>query len=280
MTNRFTPKAQQALESAKEQSKSMGHTYIGTEHLLLGIICTDCAGAKVLDQKGVLYSQIYDYVAVNSGIGNSESYLSILSPMCKKVIEASLAFAKRLGGDFVGTEHILYGICEQSECVAHKALSSLGASVQGIKAEIISLCESIRAINSTSKTDIVGAPTLSLYGKSLNSVAVLGGLDPLIGRKNELSLLIQTLCRRSKNNPCLIGEAGVGKTAIVEGLAQLIVDGCVPLELKNKIIVSLDMSAVLAGTKYRGEFEERMRAILNEVKANSSIILFIDEIPF
>lgn len=278
MTNRFTPKAQEALEFAKEQSKNLGHTYIGTEHLLLGITCTEGVGAKILDQKGALYTKIYDQMAIKSGIGTEESYFCALSPRCKKVIEASLSYAKKSGSDFVGTEHLLYSICDESECAGYKIICSLGISPQGVKTDISAICEAIKNANGASRSDIVGAPMLSIYGKSLNSLAFLGAFDPLIGRKKEISLLIQTLCRRNKNNPCLIGDPGVGKTAIVEGLAQMISSGNVPSELKNKIIVSLDMSAVLAGTKYRGEFEERMRAILNEAKSNPNIILFIDEI--
>lgn len=278
MTNRFTPKAKEALESAKEHARGLGHTYVGTEHLLLGIMCTEGVASRLLDDKNVLFTQIYDQVVKISGLGSADALFSALSPRCKRAIEGSALCAKRLGSDFVGTEHLLYAICDERDSAGCRILSALGVSAQALKGEISSLCELIADVDGRSSTDIIGAPTLSLYGKSLSSVAMLGGFDPLIGRKKELLGLIQVLCRRSKNNPCLIGEPGVGKTAIVEGLAQMILNGEAPRELSGKIIVSLDLSSVLAGTKYRGEFEERMRAILSEVNANPSIILFIDEI--
>lgn len=278
MTNRFTPKAKEALERAREQAKGMGHTYIGTEHLLLGIMCTDGVGSKILDDKGALYTEIYDHVVEISGFGAPNVFDFSLTPRCKRVIEGSASCAKRTQSEFIGTEHLLYSIANESDCVGARVLSSLGISTQGVKNEIHSLGQTILDACDNGDGEISSAPTLSLYGKSLNASAFIGKIDPLIGRDDDISQLVQILCRRTKNNPCLIGEPGVGKTAIVEGLAQKIVDGNVPSELKDKIIVSLDLTSVIAGTKYRGEFEERMRAILNEVRANPAIILFIDEI--
>ena len=278
MTNRFTPKAKEALERAKEHASKMGHTYVGTEHLLLGIMCTDSVASSILDDKGALFSKMYDQIIESSGSGSADTVFSAISPRCKCVIERSATCAKRLGGDFIGTEHLLYAICDESDSAAYKILTSIGISPHGLKTEICALCELVSGTSGHSSTEIIGAPTLSLYGKSLNSVAMIGSLDPLIGRKKEIDALVQTLCRRTKNNPCLIGEPGVGKTAIIEGLAQMILNDEVPNELRSHIIVSLDLSSVLAGTKYRGEFEERMRTILNEVRANPNIILFIDEI--
>ncbi|MBO5374760.1 MAG: ATP-dependent Clp protease ATP-binding subunit, partial [Clostridia bacterium] len=238
----------------------------------------DGVGSKILDDKGALYTEMYDHVVKISGAGIPCVLDSSITPKCKKILEASVACAKRLGSNFIGTEHILYSICEENDCAGARVLSSIGISTQGIKNDIHSLSEAIANVSSPLKNDIAGAPMLSQFGKSLNSSALLGTIDPLIGRENDVLRLIQILCRRTKNNPCLIGEPGVGKTAIVEGLAQMIVDGRVPKDLEGKIIVSLDLSSVIAGTKYRGEFEERMRAILKEVKNNMNIILFIDEI--
>lgn len=278
MNNRFTPKSQQALSAAKTQAEGFGHTYIGSEHLLLGIICTECVAARLLDEKGALYTEIHDRVAEISGVGVSASFCAPLTPRCKKIIEGSLVCAKRLGSRLVGTEHLLYSICEENDSVAARILSSLGISTQGLKNEISSFCESASDFSPKGKSDIPSCPTLSLYGRSLNSLAILGKTDPLIGRDKATERLIRILSRRSKNNPCLIGEPGVGKTAIVEGLAKMICDGRVPPELENKIIVALDLTAMIAGTKYRGEFEERMRSVLSEVRANPQLILFIDEI--
>lgn len=278
MINRFTPKSQDALEAAKLQAEKMGHTYIGTEHLLLGIMCTECIGARLLDEKGALYSKIFDQVVEISGSGEECSVGASLTPKCKKILENALAFAKKLGGKCVGTEHILYAICDEIDCVASRILSSIGISTQGLKNDISSLSEAMLFSAKKGADEIFTSSILSAYGKNLSSASSLDKADPLIGRDADVLRLIQVLCKKTKNNPCLIGEPGVGKTAIVEGLAKMISDGNVPSELENKIIVSLDLASMVAGTKYRGEFEERMRAVLNEVKASSRIILFVDEI--
>ncbi len=277
MTNRFTQRAQDALESAKEQAKALGHTYVGTEHLLLGLMCTECVASQLLDDKGALYTAIYDRIISISGKG-IDSAVCTITPRCKRVLELSSSVAKRFGGSFVGTEHILYAICDEPDSVGARILSAVGISIVSLKNDISALCEAMRESKGHTKEEIPNSPMLSTYGKSLNALAASGKLDPLIGRQSELLRLVQILCRRTKNNPCLIGEGGVGKTAIVEGLASLICEGKAPLELERKIIVSLDLTAMIAGTKYRGEFEERMRAILAEAKANPDIILFIDEI--
>ena len=278
MTNRFTQRAKEALERAKEQAKNIGHTYIGTEHLLLGIMCTEGVGSQILDQRGALFTEMYDQVVKISGKGVGTLVCSAISPRCKLVLEGASSYAKKNGSDFVGTEHLLYAICDQGDCAGARVLSAIGLSTQSLKNDIYSLCDAISSTRDSADADISSAPTLFAYGKSLSTSSALSSFDPLIGRDSELERLIQILCRRTKNNPCLIGEPGVGKTAIVEGLAQRIASGNVPSELSGKIIVSLDLSSVLAGTKYRGEFEERMRAILSEVRSNESIILFIDEI--
>ena len=279
MVNRFTPKSQQALNAAKKSAEKMGHTYIGTEHLLLGILTTDCVGAKILDDKKISYTDVYDCLTRISGVG-SLSALSCreLTPKCKKIIEGAAVCAKKFGSRFIGTEHILYAICDDAESVGAKILTALGMNMQTMKNEIAAFLDSGTDGAQNTKENVPGAPTLSMYGKNLNVPAKEGKSDPLIGREKEVERLIQILSRRTKNNPCLIGEPGVGKTAIIEGLAKKIVDGEAPENLLNKTIVSLDLASMIAGAKYRGEFEERMRGVMNELKNNDSLILFIDEI--
>lgn len=279
MVNRFTPKSQQVLNSAKKSAEKMGHTYIGTEHLLVGIMSVDCVGAKILDDKKVSYTDVYDCLCRISGVGSIASVACCeLTPKCKKVIEASSSCAKKFGGKFIGTEHILYAICDDGDCVGAKILVTLGLNMQVMKNEIAAFLDAGTDGAQNSKDMIQGAPTLSLYGKNLNNAAKAGKSDPLIGREKEVERLIQVLSRRTKNNPCLIGEPGVGKTAIIEGLAKKIVDGEVPENLLGKTVVSLDMASMIAGAKYRGEFEERMKGVMNELKNSDSLILFIDEI--
>jgi len=279
MINRFTPKAQGALQSAKRCAEKLGHTYIGSEHLLLGILSTDCVGSKILDEKKISYSEAYDKVVEISGSG-SFSNLSggELTPKCKRIIECSSSCAKRFKSSFIGSEHMLFAICEDSESVASKILGTLGVNTQVLKNEIATFLDSSTASQKTDKREIPSCPILSQYGKNLNLLAEDNKLDPLFCRDDEVLRVIQILSRRTKNNPCLIGEPGVGKTSIVEGLAKKIVDGNVPSVLKNKIVVSLDLSSMVAGAKYRGEFEERMKGVLNELKSSDNLILFIDEI--
>lgn len=279
MVNRFTPKAQSALQSAKKCAEKLGHTYIGSEHLLLGILSTDCVGSKILDEKKISYSEVYDKVVEISGSG-SFSNLSggELTPKCKRIIEGSSSCAKRFKSNFIGSEHMLFAICEDSESVASKILNALGVNIQVLKNELATFLDSAITSQKSDKREIPSCPILSQYGKNLNLLAEDNKLDPLFCRDDEVLRVIQILSRRTKNNPCLIGEPGVGKTSIVEGLAKKIVDGNVPSILKNKIVVSLDLSSMVAGAKYRGEFEERMKGVLNELKNSDNLILFIDEI--
>lgn len=279
MINRFTPKAQIVLSMAKKSAEKMGHSYIGSEHLLLGLLSTDCIGNKILVEKKIGYSDVYERLSQISGLG-ATSILSTseLTPKAKRIIELSSASAKRFGVKLIGSEHILYAIADEGDSVAGKILISLGINLQLLKNEIATYMDSYVEESKNERICVPNSPTLSMYGKNLNQLARQERCDPLIGRESEVARLIQILTRRTKNNPCLIGEGGVGKTAIVEGLAQKINDGDVPDSLLGKIIVSLDLSSMVAGAKYRGEFEERMRNVMNELKNSENLILFIDEI--
>lgn len=279
MVNRFTSKSQQVLQAAKKSAEKMGHTYIGTEHLLLGILNTECIASKLLYEKKLTLQEINDKVVELSGAGSfSNLSISELTPKCRKIIERSSVFAKRFNSKFIGTEHILYAICDDGESVCARILVTFGINLNVLKNEIASFLDASCETPKVEKQEIPNAPVLSLYAKNLNSLARQGKIDPLVCRDEELERLIQVLCRRTKNNPCLIGEPGVGKTAIVEGLALKIVSGEVPDVLEKKIVVCLDLSSMIAGAKYRGEFEERMKNILSELNASDNLILFIDEI--
>ena len=279
MHNSFTSKSQQVLKSAKKSAEKMGHTYIGTEHLLLGLLMVECAGARILKEKGVGYDNVYAKLAEISGIGSATSLSTDeLTPKCKKIIEASSSVSKKFGSKFIGTEHLLYALCDDGESVGSRMLISSGLNLHVLKNELASFMDSALEPSKNDRLEIPDAPVLSQYAKNLNTIARQGGLDPLVCRDRELERLIQVLCRRTKNNPCLIGEPGVGKTAIVEGLATRIVNGEVPDLLAGKIVASLDLSAMIAGAKYRGEFEERMKGVLAELRAHNNLIIFIDEI--
>ncbi|MBQ7760900.1 MAG: ATP-dependent Clp protease ATP-binding subunit [Clostridia bacterium] len=279
MLSHFTKKAEVVINSSKKCAEATGSAYIGTEHLLLSILDTDCVGCKLLEEKRIYYKELFEkLVDVPQLVAEKIILPEELSPKYKKIIEASGNIARRFNSSLIGTEHLLYAICDETDCCGARMLISMGVSLSVLKNDISSYLDSLTGNEKQDKASINGCPVLSAYGKNLNALARQGKYDPLIGREDEVDRLIQTLSRRTKNNPCLIGEPGVGKTAIVEGLAQKINERDVPDNLFNKIIVSLDLSSMIAGAKYRGEFEERMRGVLNEVRANSSIILFIDEI--
>lgn len=274
MINRFTKKAETIISSSKRCAQELFHSYIGTEHLLLGILATECVGAKVLEEKKVSYKDVLSRLTPGEKGGYIET--ENLTPKFKRVIEESYSISLKFNSRLIGSEHILYAICQEVDCVGARLLISLGISLSSLKNEICSYLESFQSKKATNS--VSGCPILSANGKNLNQLASQGKYDPLIGREAEVLRLIQILSRRTKNNPCLVGEPGVGKTAIVEGLAQKINDGDVPKELEGKIIVSLDLSSMVAGAKYRGEFEERMKGVMNELRSNPQIILFIDEI--
>ena len=285
----FSRRAQNALNSSVLAAKQLGHTYIGTEHFLLGILNEgDCAGAKILAKQKVSYEKVRDEILGIVGRG-SQSNVSArdMTPRCKKVIENSASIAQKFEHGFIGTEHLLLSLLQESDSVACLILDNIGCRVADVIKEIYNFLSSGSDLGDGKKDNIKAqkgndaldnAPTLSSYGRNLSALASEGKLDPIIGRDEETQRVIQILSRRTKNNPCLIGEPGVGKTAVAEGLAQKIVSGDVPDMLKGKTVFTLDLASLIAGSKYRGEFEERLKNILEEVKKNSNIIIFIDEI--
>jgi ATP-dependent Clp protease ATP-binding subunit ClpC len=278
----------------------MGHTYIGSEHLLLGLLEeADCAAARLLTARGASAEAVRKMVEELSGQGNPSSVSPAdMTPRTKKIIESSAFLSVRSGRGYIGTEHLLLALLEEADCVAVRILDAAGISVPDLHDEVLAFLNgaepgsegnggrsdgrSFDRKSSTDRTgahsDASGAPTLLSYGRDLTASARDGKLDPIIGRDPETERVIQILLRRTKNNPCLIGEPGVGKTAVVEGLAQRIVDGNVSEQLVGKTVITLDIPAMIAGAKYRGEFEERMKTVMEEVRKDPSIILFIDEI--
>ena len=286
----FTGKAQNALSNALYSACEMGHTCVGSEHLLLGLLSeSESIASKVLSDRGITLEKMKKVVEDVSGVGEPTKLSAAdMTPRTKKIIEGSAKCAMSMGHGYVGTEHLLYAIAEETDCYAVKMLESLGVYSADIKRDIVSCFgqageasshgERVSKGKGKNTPDIKGCQTISSFGRDLCKSAEEGLIDPIIGRDNETERVIQILSRRTKNNPCLIGEPGVGKTAVVEGLAQRIVDGSVPETLRDKIIVTLDISAMVAGAKYRGEFEERMKNVMEELRSHPEIILFIDEI--
>ena len=286
MTNRFTQKAQNVLNLALRYASQMGHTYIGSEHLLLGLLGEGSGvAAHYLTQRGADAEQIKKAVEQMAGIGTPTSLSAAdMTPRTKNIIEASLYESQRNGQDYIGTEHLLLALLGEEDCVAVRILESLGVSVPDLRQDILSFLGGASqeggqpASGGRVGSDGNAAPTLKNFGRDLTALAKEGKIDPVIGRESETERVIQILSRRTKNNPCLIGEPGVGKTAVVEGLAERIVAGNVPENLRGKTIITLDIASMIAGAKYRGEFEERFKNVMEEVRKNPNIILFIDEI--
>ena len=285
MVYKFTNSAQNVLEIAKEIAIELGHNYIGTEHILYGLAEEENGVAsKVLENQNINAENILD--EIENLIGSEERNITSLSftPRSKRVLENAFLEARKLDSDYIGTEHILIGIMREADSIAVRILLDLGISPQKLYNEIVKVLEEDEDMtnNDTPQNKKSGSfnstPTLNQYGTDLTKSASLGKLDPVIGRKKEIERVIQILSRRTKNNPCLIGEPGVGKTAVVEGLAEKIVQGEVPEILKDKRVVTIDLSSMIAGAKYRGDFEERIKKALNEVKKAGDVILFIDEI--
>jgi len=285
--NKFTERAERALRLAHEAASELGHSHVGSEHILLGL-CREESGvaAKALTGAGVSAEKLKEAIAAAIGIGTPGSVTPQgLTPRTKRIIEIAMEEAARLGHSYVGTEHLLMGLLRESDCVAARILASGGVDLQRLYNMTLSMLTP-QSGSSNTPGGVGGkakgernaeTKTLDQYGKDLTEAAKEGKLDPVIGRAKEIERVIQILSRRTKNNPVLIGEPGVGKTAIAEGLAQLITSQNVPDTLRQKRLVTLDLSGMLAGTKYRGDFEERIKNILDEVKKAGNVILFIDE---
>ena len=286
MYYKFTARAEKALEYAQEVAMELGHNYIGTEHLLYGLVEEGTGVAsKVLQNQGLTSESVKQAIEEIVGVGEEIEDANEISftPRSKRVIENAFLEARRLGTEYIGTEHLLIGIMKEGDCVATRIMLEENVNPQGLYNELVKVLseegeENSESANSSSKGSYNSTPTLNQYGSDLTKQAREGKLDPVIGRKNEIQRVIQILSRRTKNNPCLIGEPGVGKTAVVEGLAEKIVAGDVPELLKNKRVVSIDIASMIAGAKYRGDFEERIKKALKEVKKAGDVILFIDEI--
>ena len=286
MYYKFTARAEKALEYAQDLAMELGHNYIGTEHILYGLISEGTGVAsKVLENQGLSAEKIKESIEEIVGVGDEieDSNQITFTPRSKRVIENAFLEARRTGTEYIGTEHILIGIMKEGDSVATRILLEEGINPQILYNELLKVLNeegsnSEDERTSSNKSSYNSTPTLNQYGVDLTKQAREGKLDPVIGRKEEIQRVIQILSRRTKNNPCLIGEPGVGKTAVAEGLAEKIVAGDVPEILKNKRVVSLDMASMVAGAKYRGDFEERIKKALKEVQKAGDIIIFIDEI--
>lgn len=289
MQKPYTKKAEKVLEIAKKASRSMHHSYIGTEHLLIGLLGEGSgAAAKVLSSAGVDEERILELIenliapSGNVIVADAGGY----SPRTLRVLENAAKEAERFKNEKVGTEHLLIALIKEADCAAVRLLNTLVVNLQRLYVETLTAMGEDVSLHKdefqngklAKKKNLEATPTLNQYSRDLTQLAKEGGLDPVIGREEEMQRVIQILSRRSKNNPCLIGEPGVGKTAVVEGLAQNIVSGMVPDSVLNKRVVTLDLSGMVAGSKYRGEFEERIKKVLAEVKKAGNILLFIDEL--
>ncbi|WP_409273016.1 ATP-dependent protease ATP-binding subunit ClpC [Neobacillus sp. SCS-31] len=280
MFGRFTERAQKVLALAQEEAIRLGHNNIGTEHILLGLVREgDGIAAKALYGLGLGAEKIQNEVETLIGRGQEVPQTIHYTPRAKKVIELSMDEARKLGHSYVGTEHILLGLIREGEGVAARVLNNLGVSLNKARQQVLQLLGSNESGGHPGSTSVsANTPTLDSLARDLTVVAREGSLDPVIGRSKEIQRVIEVLSRRTKNNPVLIGEPGVGKTAIAEGLAQQIVNNEVPEILRDKRVMTLDMGTVVAGTKYRGEFEDRLKKVMDEIRQAGNIILFIDEL--
>jgi len=280
MFGRFTERAQKVLALAQEEAVRLGHNNIGTEHILLGLIREgEGIAAKALIALGLGLEKIQDEVESLIGRGQEQPTNIAYTPRAKKVIELSMDEARKLGHTYVGTEHILLGLIREGEGVAARVLNNLGVSLNKARQQVLQLLGSSESVSTSHGNNAnVSTPTLDSLARDLTVIAREGNLDPVIGRSKEIERVIQVLSRRTKNNPVLIGEPGVGKTAIAEGLAQKIVNNEIPETLRDKRVMTLDMGSVVAGTKYRGEFEDRLKKIMDEIRQAGNVIIFIDEL--
>lgn len=280
MFGRFTERAQKSILLAQEEAKNLRHNYVGTEHILLGLLAEgEGIAAVALNNMGVTLEGARNEVIKAIGQGSYAADIMGFTPRTKRIFELSFLEARNLGHNYVGTEHILLGLLEEGEGVAIVVLNKLGVDIQKLEQNILDMLIDNQSKSSPSQDGVGKAtPNLDKYSRDLTQLSIDGKIDPVIGRTKEIERVIQILSRRTKNNPVLIGEPGVGKTAIAEGLAQKIVEGQVPEIIKDKRVVTLDLPGMIAGAKYRGEFEERLKAVMKEIKEDGNIILFIDEL--
>src|SRR5579884_3314081 len=278
--DKFTERARKVLQLAQEEAQRFNHNYIGTEHLLLGLVREgEGVAAKVLANLGVDLNKVRSAVEFIIGRGDRTVTGDIgLTPRAKKVIELSVDEARRLNHHYIGTEHLLLGLVREGEGIAAGVLESLGVSLDKVRAQVIHVLSQSSTYSQHESRQATRTPTIDQMGIDLTAAARAGKLDPCIGRQKEIERVVQILSRRTKNNPALIGEPGVGKTAIVEGLAQRIVNGEVPETLLGKRLLTLDIGALVEGTKYRGEFEERLKKIIEEIRTAGNCVMFIDEL--
>ena len=282
---RFTERAQTVILGAQKESQNFKHGYIGTEHILLGVMNEGGYAKELLNKYGIDSDSVKDMIEECLGIGEVVMPKGelLLTPRTKRLFDESFIEAKKLNHNYVSPEHLLLALVKEEEGVAYTILSRLNLDFKEIKSELLSFLsgkedEQLKEEAPTREVRETNTPVLNKYSRDLTQLALEGGLDPVIGRREENERVLEILCRRIKNNPCLIGEPGVGKTAVVEGLAQRIAEGNVPEILQDKRLVCLDISSMVAGAKYRGEFEDRLKKVMEEIKNNTSIIVFIDEI--
>lgn len=280
MFERFTEKAIKVIMLAQEEARRLGHNFVGTEQILLGLIGEGTGiAAKVLKSMGVNLKDAR--VEVEKIIGRGSGFVAVeipFTPRAKRVLELSLEEARQLGHNYIGTEHLLLGLIREGEGVAARVLENLALDLTKIRTQVIRLLGDTAESTTGAPQNKGKTPTLEEFGSNLTQKAAEGKLDPVIGRQKEIERVIQILGRRTKNNPILIGEPGVGKTAIAEGLAQRITNRDVPDILEDKRVVTLDIGLLVAGTKYRGEFEERLKKIIDEIRVANNVILVIDEV--
>ncbi len=286
MQRHYTKSALNVLNNTAKEAEALGHNYIGTEHLLLALIHTKGVAGEVLRENRVDYEKIADLIEENLAMDGSVALVQKAqqTPRMKRVVENALSEAERLGAAGAGTEHLLIALLKEQDCIALHLLHAIGVNVQKLYIDTLTATGQDMAsakneyMMQKSRKNKSTTPTLNQYSRDLTEYAKDGKLDPVIGRETEIQRLVQILSRRTKNNPCLVGEPGVGKTAVVEGLAQKIIQGDIPEVIQNKRVLVLDLSGMVAGSKYRGEFEERIKKALREVSAAGNILLFIDEI--
>src|SRR6266511_1455536 len=283
MFERFTERARQVVVLAQEEARTLKHNYIGTEHILLGLLREEEGlAARVLESLDITVERVRAQVVRIVGSGEEVTSGQIpFTPRAKKVLELALREALSLGHNYIGIEHILLGLVRENEGVAARILLDFDADSEKIRNEVIRMLSgpgSRRQQGQATGEGKKSSKLLDQFGRNLTKLASEGKLDPVVGRQTEIERVMQILTRRTKNNPVLVGEPGVGKTAVVEGLAQRIANGDVPELLKNKQIYTLDLAALVAGSKYRGEFEERLKKVMKEITQRGDIVLFIDEL--